>query len=72
MKPLFSRFFLVALMIVVAAPAATAQITGTIEGTVVDQAGAVLPGANITAESPAILAGSSTTTTVIWSPCSTS
>ena len=35
-----------------------AQITATVEGAVTDPAGAALPGATVTAESPALLRGS--------------
>ena len=64
MKSFFSRFFLLALMFVATATMASAQgITGTIDGTVSDQGGAILPGASVTATSPALARGTVTVTT---------
>ena len=64
------RFFYVripilfAALLVLAPALALAQgITGTIEGTVSDQGGAVLPGASVTTTSPALVRGSVTVTT---------
>ncbi|HEX9637324.1 MAG TPA: TonB-dependent receptor [Acidobacteriota bacterium] len=46
------------LMILLAAlPAAAQRVTGTIDGKVVDDTGAVLPGATVTISSPALLGG---------------
>ena len=54
----FAAFLLMATSVV------TAQgITGTIEGTVSDQGGAVLPGASVTASSPTLIRGTVTVTT---------
>ncbi len=64
------RFFYVripilfAVLLLMAAPLVSAQgITGVIAGTVADQGGAVLPGASLTASSPALVRGSVTVTT---------
>ncbi len=53
-----------AVLLLMAAPLVSAQgITGTIDGTVSDQGGAVLPGASVTATSPALVRGTVTVTT---------
>ena len=55
---------LFAVLLLMAASLVSAQgITGTIQGTVSDPGGAVLPGASVTASSPALVRGSVTVTT---------
>ena len=44
----FTQFLIVSLCILLAQMAIQAQVTGSIAGTVVDQAGAVVPGASVT------------------------
>ena len=62
MKLFSSRVFILMTAMIAVATVAPAQITGTLEGTVMDQAGAVLPGASVTADSPALRRGAVTVT----------
>lgn len=52
----------ISLFLCLALPAG-AQITGTLEGVITDPAGAALPGATVTAESPALVRASATAVT---------
>ena len=65
MRFLYIRIpILLAVLLLVAPSVVSAQgITGTIEGTVSDQGGAVLPGASVTTTSPASVRGAVTVTT---------